>query len=100
LGYEIQSIPKYNTVRVRVILKDSEGRVLKEYSTMRDEIKMAEFFVAGTSKKTDWILFNTNNYFKTNATVIRSDVAVPASFELTMPNELAMKVATYNIEIL
>jgi hypothetical protein len=100
LGYEIQAVPKYNTVRVRVTLKDSEGRVLKEYSTTRDEVKMAEFFVAGTSKKTDWILFNTNNYFKTNATVIRSDVAVPASFELTMPNELAMKVATYNIEIL
>jgi hypothetical protein len=99
LGYELQHFPKFNIATAHILLKDSDGNVIGKAKKNLNELKMTEYFGAGSTTKDNWILFNSSYYFKTNTSVIKTNAAVPLTIDLTMSNDIASRVASYNIEI-
>ena len=63
------------------------------------DLKMIEFYPAGSSRKNNYVFFNTNNYFETDTVVIQTNKKTPANIEFLLDNSLATRVASYSIEV-
>ena len=99
IGYELTNFPKYNTVTTTVILKDANGSVVEQLRYTIHDVKMSEFISAGSSKKENYLFFNTSHYFKTHTSVVITDAKVPVTLNLLLNNQLASKVSSYTVQI-
>lgn len=97
LGYEVQNIPKFNTVKAVITFKDKDGRVIENLSYTKFDVKLLEFASAGTVKKDNYLFFSTSHYFKTNTSIIVTDASVPVAFDLQIRNEIANKIGSYSV---
>jgi hypothetical protein len=99
IGIELENVSKYNVNYFTIILKDSNGSVLSQMRYTTHNLRMVEFYPAGSSKKNNYIFFNSSNYFETDTTVIQTNKKVPANIEFLLDNSLATRVASYSIEV-
>ena len=99
VGFDLENISKYNVNYFIITLKDSNGSVLKQMKHTSHDLKMIEFYPAGSSRKNNYVFFNTNNYFETDTVVIQTNKKTPANIEFLLDNSLATRVASYSIEV-
>lgn len=99
VGIELENISKYNVNYFVITLKDVNGSVLNQMRYTTHNLKMLEFYPAGSSKKNNYVFFNTNNYFETDTMVIQTNKKVPANIEFLLDNTFASRVASYTIEV-